>query len=143
VFDVEMECFWVGIEGNINSQNFNDFTHIVKIQNCVSDKKVRNPPKNEAQRQYYKQLKDAKEKYKKFYEGNDIDMNDIISAICSKHPSINSLNVGDLTMYQLIDTYKRLSLIDEYDNTMNAMVHGASGENTELKHWISKTKNVS
>lgn len=138
-FDVDMSSFFIGMEGVLHQGNYIFFVDILKRMNCIGNSKPRPKPRNEAEREYYKQQKIAKEKYKKYYE-SETDMSDIISAICCKHTSINILNIGNLTMYQLIDIYKRISLIDEYQINLTALMHGADNKDMELKHWTSKIK---
>lgn len=114
----------------ITHKNFNFFIEILKMQNCIEIKK-RAKPKNEAQKKFFVKLKKAREKYKKKDDG----IHHIISAVCAKHSSYNLFNVEDLTMFQLIDQYKRMHAIDDYFITINSMMHGASGEGVKLKHW--------
>jgi len=105
----------------INEDNFDELAKVLKIQNCLNSKV--NKPKNSF---------DNKEK-----NVDDNNLNDIISAVCAKHPSINLLNIGNLTIYQLIDQFKRLNAIDTYHININSLIHGASKDES-LKHWSSK-----
>ncbi len=116
--------------------NFNFFSDILKMQNCISENiSNRNrKPKNEAEKDLYRQLNKARAKYNK----RDNDMSDIISSICAKHPSVNLFNVRSLTIYQLIDQYKRLNAIDEYFISIESLLHGASSDDVKVTHWSSK-----
>jgi hypothetical protein len=119
--------------------NFNFFIDILKRQNCISENlsNKRRKPKNEAEKNLYRQLNKARAKYSK---KDNSDMSEIISSVCAKHPSINLFNVGDLTIYQLIDQYKRLNAIDEYFISIDSLLHGASSEDVKVVHWSSKQK---
>ena len=134
--DVE---FYMIKNKKINRSNFNFFIDVLKRQNCITDNgKKKLVPKNDAQKKMFIKLKENRSKYNSENNNNIID---IISSVCAKHPSINLSNVGDLSMYQLIDQYKRLNLIDEYFININSLMHGASGDNVKIKHWSSKQSN--
>jgi len=131
--------FLIDDNSSISKKNFNFFIDVLKRQNCMtSEGKKKMTPKNEAQRKMFIKLKEHRHKHN---SANQNDMTDIISSVCAKHPSINMFNVGDLSMYQLIDQYKRLNLIDEYFININSLMHGASGDNVKIKHWSSKQSN--
>ena len=132
--------FLVGdfITGNIiNRLNFNSIVDILKQQNCINNKSKIAKPQNEKQKEFFKKLKQMREKYAK-YQPSQPDITDIMSSVCSKHPSINVFNIGGLTMYQLIDQYKRLNMIDEYFLSVESLLHGASKDEVKLIHWSSK-----
>jgi len=120
----------------INEDNFDELAKVLKIQNCLNSKV--NKPKNS----FEKKLEEMRKKYNKCFNNkeknvDDNNLNDIISAVCAKHPSINLLNIGNLTIYQLIDQFKRLNAIDTYHININSLIHGASKDES-LKHWSSK-----
>jgi hypothetical protein len=122
----------------IHIANFSFFIDLLKEQNCIPQKPTnkRRKPKNEAEKDMYRQLNKARAKYNK----QDTDMSDIVSSVSAKHPSINLFNVGSLSIYQLIDQYKRLNAIDEYFINIESLLHGASSEEVKLSHWSSKQK---
>lgn len=131
-------CFIVGDvkEGDFLSyDNFNFFIDILKQQNCIETSKA-TEPESDKQKDFFKQLKKMREKYAKYQPQQDIS--DIISSVCSKHPSINLFNVGGLTIYQLIDQFKRLNAIDEYFLNIKSLLAGAKKEDVTLKHWANK-----
>lgn len=128
---VNEDGFYIGSKDNvINKDNFKSFTDLVKKQNCVQPKKILRP-KNEAQKKYMKQRKKIRQQRGE----SKSDIPDIISAVCAKHNSYNLFNIGELTMYQLIDQYKRLCSIEEYFINFQSLMHGASGDNIKIKHW--------
>lgn len=120
-------------KNQIDKNNFSFIIEILKKQNCIEKSKDKTKPENDAQKKFFAQLKKMREKYAKYKEVQDIV--DIMSAVCSKHPSINVFNVGELTIYQLIDTYKRLNLIDEYFLNIKSLLAGADSKEIKLKHW--------
>lgn len=65
-------------------------------------------------------LKELVEFQKECEKKNGITMDSMIEAITVKHNSYNLLNIWDLTIYQLYQTYKRIILVDSYN---------------EINHW--------
>lgn len=66
-----------------------------------------------------------------------------MSSVCARHPSINQLNIHDLSYFQIIEQYMRLQKIDDYEVNMNALVSGTLGEEgrKKIKHYSSKIEN--
>ena len=120
----------------IYQDNFNFFIDILKQQNCINAEKEKIIIENDAQKKFMAQLKKIKEKYSKREKSQDIV--DIMSAVSSKHPSINVFNVGSLTMYQLINAYKALNAIDNYFISIDSLLAGSSADEVKPKHWGDK-----
>lgn len=138
VFSIN-ELFFInnkdGTIGTLSKNNFSFMTDIFKIQNCIpltDDKKPK--PKTEAQRQFFIKLNEQRIKHQ---SKHDV-LNDIISSVSAKHPSINFFNIGNLTMYQLIDQYKRLNAIDEFYISIKSLLAGASKDEVKVRHWGEK-----
>lgn len=64
---------------------------------------------------------------------------DLISAVAAKDSSLDIISVWNLTMFQLIQCLRRLSLIDNYEFSMQALLAGADSKKIEVQHWTSKT----
>ena len=120
----------------IKGNNFTKIINLIKEQNCIKKDKTRIKPKNEAQRNYFKRLKKVKA-MRQMHEGVEQkdEIADIISSVSAKHSSYNLFNIGRLTIYQLIEQYKRLCSIEEYHINFQSLMHGASSENIKIKHW--------
>lgn len=58
----------------------------------------------------------------------------IISAVCTKSNSINRLNIKEYTFYQVLDEYSRLIKIENYQTSLDVLVHTGSDE-IELEPW--------
>ena len=123
-------------ESVIYQNNFNFIIDILKQQNCINSEKNKVKIENDAQKKFMEQLRKMKEKYKKYEKEQDIV--DIMSGVCSKHPSINVFNVGKLTMWQLINAYKALNKIDEYYLSYKSIFAGGDPEKIKIKHWSEK-----
>ena len=68
-----------------------------------------------AQKIYEKMLKDEAERQKKKEIDSDFTIPNIISAVSNKHPTINPINVWDLTIFQLLDSFNRLQVNSVFD----------------------------
>lgn len=136
----------------ITSNNFYKVTRIVKKQNCIKTRDIEEKNfKNDLARQKYEELERIREKMRKMQEdlknGNkknkdkddekkDIsEWDNIISSLCCKHPTINLLNIGELTIYQIIDQFKRTQMIDDYYISIKSLLAGA--EKVDVIHWAS------
>lgn len=120
----------------LHQNNFNFFIDILKQQNCINGDKNKVKIENDAQKGFMEQLKKMKEKYKKHEKTQDIV--DIMSGVSSKHPSINVFNVGDLTIYQLINAYKALNAIDDFYLNYQSLLAGADSSKIKIKHYCEK-----
>jgi len=120
----------------IGMLDFEDIVEAIRNVNCM-DKGENIEVKNEAQLQYMINSRKMKAKYA---GGSQSDLSDIISSVCAKHPSINLFNVGELTVYQLIEQYKRLNMIDSYFISVKSLIAGADKKDVDLKHWSEKLK---
>lgn len=118
----------------IDSDNYEEIKKVIMLQNCVKkpEKKSKKLLKFEAR------LAKMRKKYGK---ENDTSLIEIVSAISAKHPSINLLNIGELTIYQLYDQLSRLNMIESYEFNFEAMCNGASSDDAKTKHWSSRIDN--
>ena len=135
----EEGVFFIGdIEENrvLHKLNYNYFIDILKYQNCINTNKeeIKVKSKNDKVKEYLEKLKKEKQKHDKKFN-NETQLTDIISSVCAKHPSINLLNVGNMTIYQIINQYKRLNYIDDYFMSIDSLMNGAKKEDVDLKHW--------
>lgn len=65
--------------------------------------------KNEKARKLYEKMQRAKREQKKNGKHDpNLTLPNIISAVATRHPSINYTNIGKLTIYQVMDSFDRL-----------------------------------
>lgn len=70
---------------------------------------------NAARKIYEKMLKGQKEKNAKKKTDVNFSLPNIISAVSNSHQTINPINVWDLTLFQLLDSFNRLRVNKLYD----------------------------
>ena len=87
-----------------------------------------------------KKIKENKKRVQeiKNKQNENPELVDLISAFCSKHPSINLFDVWQLTYYQLLDQLTRLQLIEEYEFGLKSILAGADSKKIKINHWVSK-----
>ena len=143
IFSEQLLCFFVGDlinEKFIYQDNYEYIKFILRKQNGIQTEE---PEKfaNSVAEQMAKKLKEMREKYNK--SKNDVqiyDYSDILSSVSAKHNSINPLNIGNLTVYQTLDQFKRLNMIDKFEINIQSLLHGAKQEDIKLENWFSKIK---
>jgi hypothetical protein len=138
--DTNLKIFFNGDTGCLDKNNFNEFVDCIKQINCLSIEDSIKYANNRA-KQIAEKLKKLKEKYLKNKKQEGLDFLDIISSVCAKHPSINLFNVGNLTIYQLIDQFKRLNMVDNFYISVESLLHGAEKESIKIIHWAEQIKN--
>lgn len=128
------------IHGVIIEDNFTEILDLIQQICCISDedeiiddKKFKN---KRAKELYYKMKKAAK----KERQNKKIDINftlaNIISAVSNKHPSLNFINIWDLTIFQLLDAFNRLQINTTYDiNATRVSVWGDEKKTFDAALW--------
>lgn len=86
--------------------------YIYEEEEATDELKFKN---NAARKIYEKLLKGQKEKKAKKKADVNLSIPNIISAVSNSHQAINPVNVWDLTMFQLLDSFNRLQLNKVYD----------------------------
>ena len=71
-------------------------------------------------------------------KNQDPGLCDLVSGLSSKHPSINLLNVWDLTYYQFVDQLSRLQIVEAYEFALSSLLAGADSKKLTITHWTTK-----
>jgi len=141
-------CFYVKTEDRIIDKDiFDDIVFILKKVNFIKEKDDRKF-KSDLAKQRYDELLKIREKIANAGKKENTRENiykksewvNIISSISSKHASINLFNSGNLTIYQLIDQFKRINMIDEYYISIKSLLAGASKDDVQIIHWSDDIK---
>ena len=72
-------------------------------------------------------------------EDSAITLADLVSILASGLGMSMDL-VMDYDLYQFNDQFNRLKIMDDYEVSVQALLHGAKKENVNLTHWITKIK---
>lgn len=114
--------------------DFEDIVSALKKTNYIHDECAVDI-QNEKHLQHMIDSRKAKAKYS---QGSKNDLSDVVSAICAKHPNINLNNVGNLTIYQLMNQFARINAIEKYSIGIDSLIHGADKKDVNLIHWSEK-----
>jgi len=142
VFSEKLLCFFVGYSYGkrvIYADNYEYIKFILKKQNGIKTEEIPEKFANSIAKQMAERLKQMREKYNKNNSQEQMyDYSDILSSVSAKHNNINPLNIGSLTVYQTIDQFKRLNMIEKFDIDIQSLLHGAKSEDIKLENWFSK-----
>lgn len=107
------------VRGVIHEKIFPDVLDVIQQICCIHEAeedintlKFKNKT---ARKIYEKMLKAQKEEKKKKKADINLSLPNIISAVSNRHQTINPINVWDLTLFQLLDTFSRMQASTVYD----------------------------
>ncbi|MBT9778851.1 hypothetical protein GPL15_20435 [Clostridium sp. MCC353] len=127
------------VTGWINRENYNEVIHIILQLNGISKNDPASQPvkiKNKTAEKLLSRMEQAK-KTKDSRDKGKMELPNLISALASRHSSINMTNIWDLTVYQLYDQFKRQRYLDSYEiQSMNVAAWGDSDGNFKETLWF-------
>lgn len=139
----EHGLFYLGkiVDGKfIDEEKMKEIKKLVMKSNHLSESKQENDynPANDAAREF---LRKKEEAMKKFPKKKDSHLFHYISSLAWKSNSINILNVFDMNIYQLYDSFPYIDRIDNYHFTMTGVYTGnISSKDIKMSdiHWTSQ-----
>ena len=130
-FSEDKLCFNVG-NHELNKDNFDEIVNIISKRNGVTKSgKDLGKPSNEKARKILERRNLARSKLKKSSE-NGFDLAELISFLSVYFDTSKLLN---LDIYQLTDRFTRIIKKENYDISVNSLIHGANKSDLDLKHW--------
>lgn len=126
----------------------NNFTQLLEIlqQVCAIYEKEEHIEnfvyKNERARQIHEKILKAEREKKQAEESEekanpDYSIPNIISAVSNIHPCLTPITIWDLTVFQLIDSFNRLRMIQSYKiNSTSVSVWGDEKEHFKPNSWF-------
>lgn len=99
------------VQGIITKENFNDIIFVIQQICCIEDKSNNEKLKfknNLAKELFFKMQKAVEKQKIERKEDKNFELPNLISAVSNSHPTIDPINVWDLTVYQLMDSFNRL-----------------------------------
>lgn len=109
------------LQGVITKETLPQVLEIIQQICCIysEEEKIENIKfKNKIARQMYEKMQKAQREKKKKLDLN-LTIPNIISALSNKHPSLNYLNIWDLTVFQLFDAFSRVQVNSIFDIDSN------------------------
>ena len=130
-FSEDKLCFNVG-EHELNKDNFDEIVNIIcKRNGATKNEKDLGKPSNEKARKILEKRNLARSKLRKSGE-NGFDLADLVSFLSIYFDTSTLLN---LDIYQLTDRFLRIIKKENYDISVNSLIHGANKSDIDLKHW--------
>lgn len=130
------------VQAVVNEEFFFEIIDIIQQTCCIRDKKTtEKPPKyknSKAKKIYEKILKAQKEKEEQEAKKNGVNLSlaNIISAVSNKHTTISPLNVWDLTVFQLHDSFGRLQVNNLFEiDCMRVSTWGDEKKTFDMSLW--------
>lgn len=103
--------------GSVNESNYADVVDVIKqlshIQANEDSEELKFANKL-AEKMYYK-MKQAPNYREKKGQDKRFELSNIISAVAAHHPSLNMINIWDLTIYQLYNQFARLGVNEIFE----------------------------
>lgn len=128
--------------GTLTVENFSDFQNVIRERNQFDTKTVDENPADERTRALLRRSRELEKRRAKAKGDEDgVTLADIVSICAAKigvHPDV----IGQYDMFQLYDLLGRLKILDEYDTGIEALLHGASKNDVDLKHWICANQDM-
>ena len=130
-FSEEKLCFNVG-KHELSKDNFDEIASIICKRNGIfKSEKDLGKPSNEKARKILEKRNLARSKLKRSGE-NGFDLADLVSFLSVHFDTSTLLN---LDIYQLKDRFTRIIKKENYDISVNSLIHGANKSDLDLKHW--------
>ena len=143
VFDMEYACFFVGEDGVLSQENFQEFQSIIKKRNCLENiEEDRENPDNEMARRLLEKRRKTREKLEKAKQKDGDDEGLTIADLISIFAEAEQMYIEDVLsdVYQFNNQFSRMKIFKDYEVNIQALLTGAKSEDIDLQHWLSKIK---
>lgn len=133
------------ILGDINEgrvlmeEDFNTVCAIIIEQNMVNkssaEERMNNPSDAKAA-QIIKKIKEGRKIREKKSSDSNLNFIDLVASLAAKGNGLNAINVWDLTYYAFNDQFKRMQMIEQYDNARQSILAGADPKKVKMEYWL-------
>ena len=128
------------VRGVIAKENFSEVIGLLQQICCIyneeeslDDMKFKN---NLARKLMEKMLKAKKKEQETKKSDLNLTIPNIISSLANKHPSLNYVNIWDLTIFQLLDAFNRIISNSIYDiDSTRVSVWGDEKKTFDVSLW--------
>lgn len=129
------------IVGIINRENYSQVCDLICQLNNIKSKQEDDlsKVKGKALEILKKLQKGRAEKQKNFKSDKNMELGNVISSVANKHPSLNMTNIWNLTVFQLWDTFSRLTNNSIYDiQSMSVAAWGDKENHFDATAWFRR-----
>lgn len=102
----------------ISTDAFYEIRNAIARVCCIESTEDEAPPKGSAKAMaIYKKIQEGRKRKRetKKKQPQDMEINNLISAVSARSATYNLLNIWDLTIWQLYDQFARMSVNEQYD----------------------------
>lgn len=130
------------IIGIINSDTWKDINDIICQLNNVAVKEDTSEIKSKKAKSIMEKLLRGRKKMSEKKTNKNYDLDNVISSVANKHPSLNMLNIWDLTISQFWDAFKRTLNNNIYNlSSTSVSVWGDENHQFDSEGWFSRIEN--
>lgn len=130
------------IIGLVTKENYSEICDVIRRRNCIpsAPKDDLSKVKSKKALEILKKLQAGRKETSKHTKPDlNMELGNIISAVANKSLSLNPLNIWDLTIYQLWDSFARLSNNSIYDmQSLSTAVWGDKDHHFDAAMWFKK-----
>ena len=128
----------------ISDNNFDLIIETIKKSNCLKTNNEDDDynPANDKAKEIADKIRKSREKVNKLKAKNNesLDLFDLISAF-STYQKIDLDRVYEMTIFRFYDQFKRMQKINEYDISIQSLLHGADPKKVEIKNFVCRLGN--
>ena len=130
------------ISGMITKDNYPQVREAICLRNCICQRQEADLSKAKSKKalEIMKKLQKGRvQKAKQNKTDHNMELGNIISAVANKSPSLNILNIWDLTIYQIWDCFSRISNNSIYDiQSMSVAAWGDNDNPFDASAWFKR-----
>lgn len=128
--------------GSITAENYPELCTLIYKRNCIQPQTETNLSKIKSKKaiEIIKKLqKGRSEKNRQTKADKNMELGNIISAVAGKSPTLNLINIWDLTVFQLWDNFSRLSHNSIYAiQSMSVAAWGNKDNTFDAAAWFQR-----
>lgn len=149
-YSSQNKCFLVREEkkiiGAITKETYSQICNLICQRNCIKSNQEEDLSKIKSKKalEIIKKLqKGRSEKAKTTKSDKNMELGNIISAVANRSPSLNILNIWELTVFQVWDCFSRLSNNNIYDiQSTSVAVWGDKDNHFDATAWFKRIDTV-
>ena len=128
--------------GVISKENYHEVVDVICQRNNIKTKDIADPNKvkNKKALAILNKLKKGREEMAKVNKAdNNMELGNIISAVANRSQSLNITNIWELTVFQLWDSFARITNNNVYDiNAASVSAWGDKDKKFDFNGWYKK-----
>lgn len=129
-------------DGILTAETFSAFQNVIRERNQFDVETVDENPADERTKALLRRSRELEKRRAKARGDEDgVTLPDLVS-ICAARLHVHPDEIGKYDMFQLYDLLGRLKIFDEYETGVEALLHGASKDDVELKHWLCGNQSI-